>query len=663
MKRIPHILRQQSARLVAIALAVALFGLARQPEISTAERSNLANRFHFTRSELPAAPNQTHPRTIRAVNPSLQRIAGWVSSTGASIALNDLDGDGLPNDVCLVDPRTDSVTITPAPTTRQRYPTFSLNPERFYDPATMAPMGCIPGDFNEDGLMDLLVPYWGRTPLVFLAKQLPAGTSFTPASDSYAAQEIVAGGERWFTGAATLADLDGDGHLDIVIGNYYRDGAQILDVNSGVRQEMQHSMSRAFNGGRSRLLRWTAATAGTAPSVQFQEVTNYIAGGRSAAQVEELTHGWTLAVGAADIDGDLLPELYFANDFGPDRLLLNRSQAGQFKFMPLEGEKTLTTPSSKVLGRDGFKGMGVDFGDINEDGLLDIFVSNIAAEYALQESHFLFLNSGNMSRLADGSAPFVDASESLGVSRSSWSWDAKMGDFDNDGNLEILQATGFVKGEVNRWAELHELAMGNDMLLSDPRAWPRFQSGDALSDQQHNPFYVRASDGRFYDLAHEVELDTQQITRGIATADIDGDGRLDFAIANQWENSRFFLNQSPNHNSFLGLYLRLPTVNQAPELTRVYPDHPAQGLLTRPAVGAFAYVYLPDGRKMVAQVDGGNGHSGKRSPELHFGLGSWPADAKVTVEIHWRSGNGAAHSQTFRLSAGWHTVVLGEREG
>jgi hypothetical protein len=292
-----------------------------------------------------------------------------------------------------------------------------------------------------------------------------------------------------------------------------------------------------------------------------------------------------------------------------------------------------------------------------------MFVSNIAAEYALQESHFLFLNSGNMSRLADGAAPFVDASESLGVSRSSWSWDAKMGDFDNDGKLEILQATGFVKGEVNRWAELHELAMGNDMLLSDPRVWPKLQSGDGLSYQQHNPFYVRASDGRFYDLSHEVELDRQQITRGIATADIDGDGRLDFAVANQWDDSRLFLNQSPNRNSFLGLYLRLPVVHQQPEPTRVYPDHPTRELLTRPAIGAFAYVYLPDGRKMIAQVDGGNGHSGKRSPELHFGLGTLPADSKITVEIHWRSGNGAAHSQTFQMLTGWHTVVLGEREG
>jgi hypothetical protein len=58
-----------------------------------------------------------------------------------------------------------------------------------------------------------------------------------------------------------------------------------------------------------------------------------------------------LALGAADLDGDLMPELYFANDFGPDRLLHNRSTPGHLNFALLEGERKFTTPSSKVLGK------------------------------------------------------------------------------------------------------------------------------------------------------------------------------------------------------------------------------------------------------------------------------------------------------------------------
>src|SRR5436305_6802287 len=156
-------------------------------------------------------------------------------------------------------------------------------------------------------------------------------------------------------------------------------------------------MSRAYNAGTKRLLLWAGASTGAKPSVRFTDVPGVLD--------DEVLHGWTLAVAAADLDGDLLPEVYFANDFGPDRLLHNRSTPGALRFALLEGEKTLTTPSSKVLGRDSFKGMGVDFGDLNGDGLLDIYVSNIAADYALEESHFAFLSTGEVGRMRGGVAP------------------------------------------------------------------------------------------------------------------------------------------------------------------------------------------------------------------------------------------------------------------
>lgn len=634
MKKAQNFLNQNAVRVVAVLVIAGLFFLSRQPSISNAERNKLAGEFSFQEFPLPEE-NVPLNRTIRDVAPSLKHIAGWISSVGAGVALNDLDNDGLPNDLCKIDPRTDNVMIAAAPTTGERFKPFTLNPGTLFDHKTMAPTGCIPNDYNEDGLMDILVYYWGRTPILYIAK------TQNPSAENYIALEIVPSSECWFSGAGTVADLDGDGHLDIIIGNYFQDGAEILNVSTNVRQSMQHSMSRALNAGQSRILRWTSAAK---DSVKYQVVEDYVEAA-TAEEKQNLTHGWTLALAACDLDGDLLPELYFANDFGSDHLLHNRSRPGEIRFVPVTGKKGFTTPSSKIVGRDSYKGMGVDFADLNHDGRFDFFVSNIADEYALEESHLLFLSEGNAEQLAEGIAPYKDYSEDLGVSRSSWGWDTKMADFNNDGEDEILQAVGFLRGEVNRWPELHEIAMGNDQLLSNPDNWHQLKSGDDLSGHDHNPFYVRAKDGRFYDLATELKISRQQVTRGIATADVNGDGKLDFAIANQWDSSFFYLNEAQESNDFLGLRLRLPIENTN---------------LSRPAIGAFVSIKLPNGEQQVSFVDGGNGHAGRRSPDIQFGLGRLPQNTNLLAQIRWRDERGQLRQQEFNLRSGWHTILLGK---
>jgi enediyne biosynthesis protein E4 len=648
MYGLPRLLRLHTPKIAVLLLLVPLYVVGQPPSLAASERSELANRFRFARTPLPEVSGQPF-RSIREVAPGVKHISAWLSSLGAAVALSDLDGDGLPNDLCHVDPRTNSVLVAPVPGTPGRYEPFTLSPEPLpYDPVTMAPMGCLSGDFNEDGNTDVLVYYWGRTPVIFLHRGDGAQAQ---SRKSYLATELVSPVERWYSNTGCLADLDGDGHADLVIGNYHPDGGQLLDPRATTLPELNQSFSRAFNGGGPRLFLWKGATGGSEPAVRFEEFRGLFE--------PEVAGGWTLAVGAFDVDGDLLPELYIANDFGPDRLLHNLSRPGDLRFARLEGSNSFTTPNSKVLGRDSFKGMGVDFGDLNGDGLPDIFVSNITVKYAIQESNFAFVNTGELHRMRQGRAPYVDVSEPLGLARSGWAWDAKLADFDNDGSLEIVQATGFLKGTVKRWPEMGEVAMGNDTLLSDPRFWPPFPPGTSASGDTHPAFFVRAQNGRFHDLAPDVGLGDPQVSRGIAVADVDGDGRLDFALADQWERSYFFYNESPPEGSFLGLHVLLPVGSQPAAETRTRPGHPAGDLVGRPAIGAVATVYGSDGRVQVGQVDGGNGHSGKRSSDLHFGLGSLSAGDRVRVDLAWRDSDGQIRRETLDLAPGWHTVLLG----
>lgn len=633
-------LRRHAVRLVAVVLVLVAYGFARLPRIGEPERQELASRFAFTRLPLAEPAGGGEPRAVRPVHPSLRHISAWISSVGAAIALHDIDGDGLPNDSCLVDPRFDQVVVAPVPGTGTRYPAFVLDPSPWRVDRTMAPMGCLPGDFNEDGRTDLVVSYWGRPPIAFLRREAPANV---PNAAAYRPIELAPARERWYTNAITSADVDGDGHLDLVIGNYFRDGARILDEHGSGIERLNTSLSRATNGGTNRVLLWRSATAGPEPTLEVVDLPQ---------PFDEATRfAWTLAAGAADLDGDLLPEIYFSNDFGNDRLLHNRSHPGAPAFAPLLGERGFSDPSSRVLGRDSFKGMGIDFADLNGDGLLDLYVSNIAQPWALQESHFVWISDGHPGRMRAGIAPYVDRGEELGLARSGWSWDARFADFDNDGVPEAVQAVGFVRGETNRWPELHELAMGNDNNFSDPRSWHHFTPGDDISGHLSNPFFVRGSDGRYHDVASELGLDQTHVSRGIAVADVDGDGDLDFAVANQWETSYFYRNDGPLTRAALELDLRLP----AAAASGIDPEAGP----SRPAVGSMATLHLPGGERMVAQVDGGSGHSGERAPVLHFGLGALSRMTPLRVDLRWRDGDGGIRQASITVKPGRYRVLLG----
>ena len=628
-------LRHHASRLLAVAVMVPIYCASMPPTIGEDERREAAERFRFT--EMPLFVSNPGSRSLRPVHPTLRDIEAWISAVGASAALGDLDGDGRSNDVCYVHTPSDEVIVTPTPGRSAAYAPFvAYGPSSPGATAAIAPMGCLVLELNMDGRRDLLIYFWGRPPIALLRRE-----SGELALDGFVAREIGDASERWFTNAATSGDIDGDGFADLIFGNYFPDDARILDANDSSRRESMHaSMSRAHNGGNNRLLRWSASTGGDDPTVEFEDL--------SASLEAHLPNAWTLAIGAADLDGDQLPELYFANDFGPDVLLHNRSEVGRPDFQRVFGEKRLGVPSSKVMGHDSFKGMGVDFGDVNNDGVLDLYVSNIAADFALHESHFLFVSEGDISQLQSGTAPYVDRSEALGVSRTGWSWDSKLADFDNDGVLEAVQATGFVRGRTDRWPELHELAMANDALLRFPIFWPRFRAGDDLSGRDRNAFFVRTESGRFEDLATDVGLGSERVARGIALADTDRDGDLDLVFANQWDTSVYARNEGPAGRPYLGLELSFPAPNVG--------DDAAPSARRRPAIGATARIRDSRGREQMAFVDGGNGHSGARSPEMLFGLGDG-AEGRVRVELSWRM-DGSKRSRVIHLEPGWHHVTI-----
>ena len=622
--------RTAARRLVPAAVAALLcvgagMGTVR-PDVDGSERTRLAERFGFERVLLNAAP--ARDRDERVVAPGLEGIRGWISAVGAAVGLTDLRGLGRAADACLVDPRDDTVTVLPVPGAGgPDYPRFTLTPQGLPYDSTMAPMGCVPADVNADGAMDVTVYYWGRSPVMFLgssaADPAPSAADFRPA-------ELVSPMQVWNSTALAVADADGDGEVDVLVGNYFPDGARVLDPSATQddRMRMQHSMGRAGNAGPNRLFLATPTGEPQAPPRLADASTPF---------PDRSARSWTLAFGLQDLTGDLRPEIYVANDFGPDQLLVNDSESGHPRFEAVEGDRDLLTPRSQVLGHDSFKGMGVAYTYGSGDELPSIAVSNITTPYALHESNFLFVPDGDGSELLRGTLPFTERSEELGIARSGWSWDIKAADFDNAGGDELLQATGFLKGEENAWPRLQELAMGNDALTDLPAAWPDFEAGDDVSGHEHNPFWVRAEDGRYTDLAAAVGIGHPDVSRGLAVGDVDGDSRLDVLVANQWEDSVLLQNTGSGTGAAADLRI----------------VRPGGGGELRDLIGARLDWTTRDGPQRL-QLYPSNGHAGVSAPAAHLAL---PGGEATEVEISWRDATGT-RSTTVRVGPGHQTVLI-----
>jgi enediyne biosynthesis protein E4 len=445
-----------------------------------------------------------------------------IETTGTGVAVIDYNDDGFPdlffpNGTTVNDPRLSAAkTKSSAPPSSTPEPTNQLmrnNGDGTFSDVTDATglhfsgwgQGACVGDFDNDGLPDLYVTYYGKNRLYRNQK----GGKFIDVTESSGAFSTR---RAWSTGCAFF-DYDRDGLLDILVSTYVD-----FDINNapapGEATNCQWKGVSVMCGPRGLPY---------APNMLFHNLAN----GRfenvsKQAGIEKTNGHYCFSVSPVDFDNDGWMDVYVACDSTPS-ILFRNNHDGTFT--------DVAVIAGAAYNEDGREqaGMGATVGDYNNDGNLDIFKTNFS-----DDTSTLYRNNG------DGSFNDVTYPAGIGINTQHLGWGAVFFDFDNDGWLDLFQVNGHVYPEV----DIHKL--GSEY-------------------RETKVLYRNLGNGKFADISATSGAAVQAKTsaRGLAVADLDNDGSLELVITNMGESPMLLKNQAKYPNHWLGLKLVGTTANRS----------------------------------------------------------------------------------------------------
>jgi hypothetical protein len=460
-----------------------------QPDAGHTDCQSALARYGFCFEEVSKQAEVNFVHEAPQLDPKLDPIMPEIASMGASVSIVDYNRDGWP-DIYVTNSRTGSMNHL----YRNNHDgTFTdVAPELgiadVNKPGTGVSMGVVWGDYDNDGYEDLFLIKWGKPELF----HNDHGQGFTNVT-------AQAGLPSWINAnTATWLDYDGDGKLDLFVGGYYPEDVDLWHLKN--TRMMPESFEYAKNGGRKYLFH-------NLGNGHFEEVS---------AKVGIDSRRWALACAAADLRGTGYPDLFVANDYGVSELYLN--DHGHFHEA---GEQT-------GVGFAPKSGMNAAFGDIFNQGKYAIYVSNISEEGVLIQGNNLWvpqegsgLHYQNMAR----DLGVELGGWSFGAQFGDLNNDGTLDLFLENGYISASKTRSY-------WYDFSKVAGGNSSIISDAAHWPAFD-GRSLSGYQQKKVWINDGSGKFEDVAQATGVTDRYDGRAVALADLWNTGALDAVVANQ----------------------------------------------------------------------------------------------------------------------------------
>jgi len=373
-------------------------------------------------------------------------------------------------------------------------------------------MGAVWGDFDNDGFEDLLIYKWGKTQL-FKNNQ---GESFANVDAGFPGWANINSG-IWF-------DYDRDGKLDIFLGGYFPESLNLWNLET--TRIMPESFEYAKNGGRKYLYH-------NLGDGKFEEVSR---------QLGVDTSRWALAIGAADLTGNGFPDLFIANDYGVSELFFN------------DGGKRFVDVSEKSgVGFAPKSGMNASFGDVLNDGKLSIYVSNISEQGILLQGNNLWMprtSTGGADLKFDNLAK--DFGVDFGG--WSWGAQFGDLNNDGNLDLFLTNGYVSADKKTNYWYDFAKVTVGNNTIIGDAANWSPME-GRSLSGYQQKKVWLNDGAGKFNEVAQIIGVNETYDGRAVAFVDLWNRGVLDVIVASQKAPVLIYKNSVANENNWIDFEL------------------------------------------------------------------------------------------------------------